>query len=50
MLTYDPKQRISASEALNDPWINNLTNKIEKKPLNINSLKNLQNFNSERKL
>ena len=50
MITYNPKQRITAAEALNDPWITNLTKNKVRKPLNENILKNLQVFNSERKL
>ncbi|CDW79639.1 protein kinase domain containing protein [Stylonychia lemnae] len=50
MLEFDPKQRISAQEILQDAWIQKSTKKQEVKPLNLNSLKNLQNFHSERKL
>mmetsp|Transcript_14376 Transcript_14376/g.13962 ORF Transcript_14376/g.13962 Transcript_14376/m.13962 type:complete len:149 (+) Transcript_14376:1298-1744(+) len=50
MLTYNPKRRITAFEALNDPWIQNLTKNKEKKLLNANIIKNLQVFNNERKL
>lgn len=30
MLTYDPKKRITAAEALKDPW---LKNNVSKEPL-----------------
>lgn len=41
MLKYNPRERISAKEALNDPWIqkNAPLNQI-----NTNVLKNLSNF------
>lgn len=54
MLTFDPRKRISAKEALGDPWIQKFAqNKIEVselRPLNVNHLKNLQHFTSGRKL
>lgn len=41
MLTYNPKERISANEALNDPWIqrNSTQNQV-----NMKALQNLQSF------
>lgn len=33
MLTYDPKKRISAEKALEDPWFSNLSNKNNKIPI-----------------
>lgn len=50
MLKYNPKERITAAQALNDEWVINLTKDKVKKPLNENMFKNLQEFNSERKL
>ena len=55
MLCFEPKQRISAKQALEDPWIQNFAKtKFEQaadtRPLNINQLKNLQNFTSGRRL
>jgi hypothetical protein len=50
MLTYDPKKRISAVDALNDAWVKSLTSNVEKKELNPNLFKNLEAFNGERKL
>mmetsp|Transcript_18769 Transcript_18769/g.13595 ORF Transcript_18769/g.13595 Transcript_18769/m.13595 type:complete len:89 (-) Transcript_18769:39-305(-) len=50
LLTYNPKKRITALEALNDPWIQNLTRNKEMKLLNANIMKNLRVFNNERKL
>lgn len=53
MLAFDPKKRISAKVALQDPWIQGFAKSKfagDTKPLNVNSLKNMQHFNSERKL
>lgn len=41
MLTYDPSDRISSHEALNDPWIQS---KAPSQQVNTKQLKNLQNF------
>lgn len=41
MLTYDPEERISSQEALNDPWIQT---KAPDGQINTKQLKNLQNF------
>jgi calcium-dependent protein kinase len=52
MLNFDPKDRISAKQALDDKWIQDFA-KIkfaDAKPLNMNAFKNLKNFNSERRL
>jgi len=51
MLTYDPRARISSEEALNDPWIQNLSNrKSIARPLAIDALNNLRTFGTEQKL
>ena len=49
MLTYNPRERISAYEALNDSWIKLYSHNTEKAYLNENLLKNFQAFNGERK-
>ena len=51
MLTFDPKDRISAQQALNHPWIK-IFSQIEtvEKPLISDAMANLQNFNSNSKL
>jgi calcium-dependent protein kinase len=41
LLTYDPDQRITILEALNDPWIQS---KASQQPISNNILKNLSNF------
>jgi len=41
MLTFNPQDRISAREALNDKWIQNNTSGA---PLNQKALKNLADF------
>lgn len=41
MLTRDPRSRISALEALNDPWI---TSNVNDKPLNEATIRNLHSF------
>lgn len=47
MLTFNPADRISAREALNDKWIQNNTSGA---PLNQKALKNLADFSSRNKL
>jgi len=47
MLTFNPADRISAREALNDKWIQNNTSSI---PINQKTLKNLADFSSRNKL
>lgn len=47
MLTFNPQDRISAREALNDKWIQNNTSGA---PLNQKALKNLADFSSRNKL
>lgn len=42
MLTYDPKKRISAAEALKDPWI---VSNSHNNPISSNVLKNFSAFN-----
>ena len=50
MLRYNPKERITASEALNDQWVTKFTKNKVKKALGEQLLQNLKSFNSERKL
>jgi serine/threonine protein kinase len=53
MLAFDPRKRISAKQALDDIWIQNFAkNKYvqDARPLNINAIRNLQNFTTGRKL
>ena len=50
MLSYNPEERLSAEDVLNNKWFNILGSSVRNQPLNINALKNLENFNSERKL
>ena len=45
MLTYDPEERISAEEVLNDPWFKLVLGEEElDKPLAMNTLRNLRYF------
>lgn len=46
MLTYEVDKRITAQEALNDPWFEEIlgAEKIEDKPFALSTLKNLKNF------
>jgi calcium-dependent protein kinase len=45
MLEYEPFNRISAEDALNDSWIKRYTGKVDiDKPLAVNALTNLKNF------
>ena len=45
MLTYDPKQRISAEQALKDPWILRCTEKGKVNPGDVlDTMKNLKTF------
>jgi len=51
MLTYDPAARISSDEALNDPWVQTMSKRNSiARPLAIDALNNLREFNSEQKL
>lgn len=51
MLEKDPKKRISASEALNDPWITKYSEKPNyDMPTLVNSLNNMRTFRAEKKL
>lgn len=51
MLQKHPSNRISAADALNDPWIKQFTEKSKiQKPICINALNQLKNFQCERKL
>ena len=47
MLTYDPEKRITAAEALNDPWVVKFTAPQSKSmsKLAAGALKNLSTFN-----
>ena len=47
MLTLNVEKRITAREAMNDPW---LTNNAPNKPLGKKTLDNLQNFVSEKNM
>jgi serine/threonine protein kinase len=45
LLEYNPAQRLSAEEALNDPWMKNTASQtVIDRPLAINALQNLKNF------
>ncbi len=45
LLEYNPVQRLSAEEALNDPWMKNTASQnVIDRPLAINALQNLKNF------
>jgi len=46
MLTFEPDKRISAYEALNDPWFDEVlgTEKIHDRPFALYTLRNLKNF------
>jgi serine/threonine protein kinase len=51
LLMKHPKERISAKDCLNDPWIRTFTEKAKiAKPICLNALSMLKNFNCERKL
>ena len=51
LLAKHPKDRLSASKALEDPWIKTFTEKAKiEKPICINALSMLKNFSCERKL
>lgn len=51
LLQKHPSNRISAVDALNDPWIKKYTEKTNvRKPICLNALNQLKNFYCERKL
>jgi len=50
MLTYDPDRRISAEEALKHQWITKKAYEEIDNEVTLNALKNLKNFNIEKKL
>jgi len=51
MLSYDPAKRISAQEALNDPWIHQFSkSEIVSKPIATEVLRRLQRFRMKSKL
>ncbi|KAL4455093.1 hypothetical protein ABPG74_006475 [Tetrahymena malaccensis] len=51
MLEKDPKKRISAYDALNDPWIQKYSEKTNcDMPTLVTSLNNMRNFRAEKKL
>lgn len=51
MMEFDPNQRYSAAQALNDPWFKlALGETVVDKPLAVSALTNLKQFRAERKL
>lgn len=50
MMTYDPERRISAEEALKHAWITKKAYEEIDNEATLNALKNLRNFNVEKKL
>ena len=53
MLSFDPKKRITAKQAYEDPWIQSfIKDKTTRdaRPLNVNVLNNLMNFTQGRRL
>jgi len=51
MMEYDPNNRYSAQQALNDPWFKMILGETAiDKPLTISALTNLKHFRAERKL
>ena len=50
MLTYDPDRRVSAEEALKHAWITKRAHEEIDPEVTLNALKNLRNFNIEKKL
>jgi len=51
MLTFDPKDRISSEEALNDPWIDSMTRRGSiSRPIAHDALNRLREFSSAHKL
>jgi calcium-dependent protein kinase len=50
MLTYDPNRRISAEDALKHSWISKKAYEEIDPEVTLKALKNLKNFNIEKKL
>lgn len=50
MMTYDPDRRISAEDALRHPWITKKAYEEIDSEVTLNALKNLKDFNIEKKL
>lgn len=51
LLEYDPKKRVSASQAMKDPWIDkNRSSKVVDVTLPIKCLQNMKNFHAKKKL
>jgi len=51
LMEYDPNSRISAEQALNDPWFKHMLGESTlDKPLAVSALNNLKQFRAERKL
>ena len=50
MLTYDPDRRVSAEEAMRHAWITKKAHEDIDPEVTLNALKNLRNFNIEKKL
>jgi calcium-dependent protein kinase len=50
MLTYDPDRRISAEDAIKHQWITKKAYEEIDNEVTLNALKNLKNFNIEKKL
>lgn len=50
LLEYDPKKRLSASKALEEPWINKNKNSLSDNSLPIKCLQNMKNFHAKKKL
>ena len=50
MMTYDPERRISAEEALKHPWIAKKAYEETDNEVTFKALKNLRDFNADKKL
>lgn len=50
MMTYDPERRVSAEDALKHQWISKKAYEEVDSEVTLNALKNLKNFNIEKKL
>lgn len=49
MLTFNPDERVSIEQALNDEWFKNVL-KRDEKPITAKVLENIQNFNTKNKM